>query len=80
MTSVIFLQPGPIVVDVIRQPQPARDISVDTVLTMFASAGIVLLVAAIGGLVVGAVFVGIRRLQELNAPPSNETSHVKLRI
>ena len=76
----MFLQQSPIVVDVIKQPPPARDISIEYVLTMFATAGVVLLIAAIGGLIAGAIFIGIRRLQEVKAPPTNETSHVRLRI
>lgn len=75
-----LLQQAPIVVDVIKQPQPARDISVEYILTMFATAGVVLLIAAVGGLIAGAIFIGIRRLRDLNAPPTNETEHVRLRI
>jgi hypothetical protein len=76
----MFLQPPPIVVDVIKQPEPARDISIDYILTMFATAGIVLLVAAIGGLIAGAIFIGIRRLRDASTPPATDSSHVKLRI
>ena len=77
----MVLQQDPIVVEVIKQPPAARDISIDYILTMFASAGIFLLIAALGGLIVGAVFVAIRRRQEKSAPATNpDSSHVKLRI
>lgn len=71
----------PIVVEVVKQPPVAHDISIDTIITMFASAGVFLLIAAVGGLLVGAVFVAIRRMQERSAPDTNpDSSHVKLRI
>ena len=75
----MLLQQPPIVVHVLEQPEPARDISIDYIITMFASAGVVLLIAAIGGLIAGAVFIGIRRLRDASAP-STDTSHVRLRI
>ena len=76
----MFLQDQPVVVDVIKQPPVAHDISIDYILTMFASAGVFLLVAALGGIVVGLIFVGIRRMQERSEPPEPDSSHVKLRI
>ena len=76
----MVLQENPIVVDVVKQPPAAHDISIDYILTMFASAGVFLLVAALGGIVVGLIFVGIRRMQEKSAPPEPDSSHVKLRI
>ena len=76
----MLLQQPPIVIEVLRQPEAARDISVDVVLGMFAMAGIVLLVAALGGLIAGAIFVAIRRFKDASTPPSTDTSHVRLRI
>jgi hypothetical protein len=76
---VLFLQQQPIVVDVIKQPPPARDISIDVVLGMFQMAGVVLLAAAVGGLIAGLLFIGIRRLRDASAS-SSESEHVKLRI
>ena len=76
-----FLQQQPIVVDVVKQPTPTRDISIDYVITMFQTAGVFLLMAAVGGLIVGAVFVAFRRFRDASAAPTtNETDHVKLRI
>ena len=74
-----LLQQEPIVVDVIKQPTPARDISIDVVLGMFQMAGVVLLAAAVGGLIAGLIFIGIRRLRDASAPPG-DSEHVKLRI
>jgi hypothetical protein len=77
-----MLLQDPVVVDVARQQPPAaHDISIDYIITMFASAGVFLLIAAAGGLLVGAVFIAIRRMQERSAPATNpDSSHVKLRI
>jgi hypothetical protein len=78
---LFFLQQQPIVVDVVKQPTPTRDISIDYVITMFQTAGVFLLMAAVGGLIVGAIFVVFRRLRDASATSTtNETDHVKLRI
>jgi hypothetical protein len=78
---MFFLQQQPIVVDVIEQPTPTQDISIDYVITMFQTAGVFLLMAAVGGLIVGAIFVVFRRFRDASATPAtNETDHVKLRI
>jgi hypothetical protein len=75
----MFLQQEPIVVDVIKQPTPARDISVDVILGMFQMAGVLLLAAAIGGVIAGLVFIGVRRLRDASAA-TTDTEHVRLRI
>jgi hypothetical protein len=76
---LLFLQQEPIVVDVVKQPTPAKDISIDVVLGMFQMAGVVLLAAAIGGLIVGLIFIAIRRIRDASSPPT-DSDHVKLRI
>jgi hypothetical protein len=76
---MFFLQQQPIVVDVVKQPTPTQDISIDYVITMFQTAGVFLLMAAVGGLIVGAIFVAFRRFRETSAPATNETDHVKPR-
>jgi hypothetical protein len=76
----MLLQQAPIIVEVLKQPEPARDISIDYIITMFATVGVVLLVAAVGGLIAGAIFIGFRRLRDASAPSTNETEHVRLRI
>jgi len=75
----MFLQLPPIVVEVIKQPEAARDISIDYILTMFATAGVILLAAAAGGLIAGAIFIGIRRMRDAATSPT-DSSHVRLRI
>ncbi|MDA1183238.1 MAG: hypothetical protein O2930_01170 [Acidobacteria bacterium] len=59
---------GPIVVEFYTQPAITPDIGVEVVLSMFALAGVMLLFAAVGGVVVGAVVVGFRRFRESSAP------------
>jgi len=75
----MFIQQEPIVVEVFKQPDVARDIGVDVVLGMFSLAGVMLLVAALGGLVIGAIFVGIRRYRDSSDSPTH-TNHLRLRI
>ena len=73
------VQDQPLVVELLRQPEATRDVSIDAVLAMFALAGVAILLAAIGGLLAGAILVVIRRLRDGSSPPS-DTSHVRLRI
>jgi hypothetical protein len=77
-----LLQEKPFVVEIIRQPEVTRDVSVDAVLGMFAIAGIAMLCAAVGGLIAGGIFVWIRRMQDASAQSTETvaTSHVKLQI
>jgi hypothetical protein len=75
----MLLQQVPIVVDVVKQPEAARDISLDVVIGMFTMAGVVLLCAALGGLLVGAVFIAIRRARDARTEPT-PTEHTRLRI
>ncbi len=46
---------------------------------MFSMTGVALLFAALGGLVVGAIFVGIRRFRDASARPI-DTETLRLRI
>ncbi len=75
----MFIQQEPIVVELLKQPEVARDISADVVVGMFSLAGVMLLAAALGGLVVGAIFVGIRRYRESSAPPT-DANNLRLRL
>lgn len=68
-----------IVVEVLRQPEVTRDVSVDAVLSMFMLAGVAIAIAAVGGLLAGVLFVGLRRLHDASAT-SSDHSHVRLRI
>jgi len=75
----MFIQQEPILVEVLKQPAATPDISVEVVLGMFALAGVFLVVAAIGGIVAGAIFIGIRGFRDASTP-STDTEHVRLRI
>jgi hypothetical protein len=75
----MLIQQEPIVVEVFKQPEVARDISLDVVIGMFSMAGVLLLVAALGGLLVGAIFIAIRRFRESSDPPA-DTKDLHLRI
>ena len=74
-----LLQGKPIVVEVLKQPEATRDVSIDAVLSMFALAGVAIALAAIGGLLAGAIIIGIKRMRDASAPPT-DSSHVRLRI
>ena len=73
------LQQAPIVVDVIQQPQPTRDISIDVILGMFAMAGVLLAAAAIGSAIVAAGIILYKRWRDASSPHSGHT-HTTLRI
>ena len=75
----MLIQQDPIIIGVVDQPEAARDISLDVVLGMFSMAGVLLLCAALGGLVVGAIFVAIRRARDAKAPPT-DSDHVRLKL
>lgn len=76
----MLLQPtDPFVVEVIQQPEPARDISFDVVLGMFAMAGVLLAVAAVGSLLVGGGLILLKRLRG-DRPPDPDRSPRRLRI
>jgi len=75
----MLIQQDPIIVGVVDQPEAARDISLDVVVGMFSMAGVLLLCAALGGLVVGAIFIAIRRARDAKAAPT-DSDHVRLRL
>ena len=77
---MLLLQQAPIVVDVIKQPPPAKDIGIDVILGMFQMAGVVLLAAAVGGVIVGLIFIGIRRMRDASAATEPENENLRLRI
>jgi hypothetical protein len=72
---------GPIVVSVSDKTEPARDISIDVVLGMFATAGWFLLAGAIGCALVAACVILYKRWRDASAPAIQaEHSHTTLRI
>ena len=79
MFVLALLQQTPIIVDVGKPPEPTPDISIDFVVGMFAMAGVFLLAALIGSvLVAGAILFYKRRHNRLAS--SNDTTHTTLRI
>lgn len=67
----MWLQQNPIVVDLGTQPPPARDISIDTVLGIFALAGVFLAAAAIGSALVAGGMVLYKRRKDASSNPQN---------
>jgi hypothetical protein len=76
-----FLLQQPVIVDLADQPKPSQDISIDVILGMFAMAGALLLVAAIGSGIVAAGMLLYKRWRDASAPASQSPhSHTSLRI
>jgi hypothetical protein len=75
----LLLAQKPIVVDLARQPQPSQDISIQVVLSMFAVAGVFLLVALTGCLIVAGGMILYKRRRDASAPPQ-ETQHTHIRL
>jgi hypothetical protein len=77
---VLFaLQQNPIIVEVAKQPEPTRDISIDVVLGMFAMAGVLLLAAAIGSAIVAGGILLYKKRRDATHPQTGHT-HTTLRI
>ena len=76
-----LLAQNPIVVDLTREQPTSHDISIDVVLGMFAMAGILLLVALIGCVIVAGGMILYKRWRDSSAPPPNEPhTHIRLHI
>jgi hypothetical protein len=73
-----LLQDKPIIVDVGKPAEPTPDISLDFVVGMFAMAGIFLLVALVGSLIVAGVILFRKRRQQRLSP--DDQTHTTLRI
>jgi hypothetical protein len=78
MLFLLFLQDKPIIVDVGKAPEPTHDISLDFVVGMFAMAGVFLLAALIGCLLVAGGILLYKRWKSRSG--SDEPSHTSLRI
>jgi hypothetical protein len=76
---VLFLQQNPIIVDVGQQPDATGDISIDFVIGMFAMAGVLLLVATIGSLIVAGIVWMVKRRQAASGTDGS-TDHTQLKI
>jgi hypothetical protein len=72
---------APIVVTLKEQPEPARDISIDVVLGIFATAGWFLLAAAVGSIAVAGTVFLYKRWRDASAPPMQAPhTHTRLQI
>ena len=81
MMTLSSLVQNPIIVDVNRQPDPTGDISIDFVVGMFAMAGVLLAVAAVGCLIVAGIVIFEKRRQQARMDDSGDmTSHTRLKI
>jgi hypothetical protein len=75
---LMLLQQKPIIVDVSKQPAPTHDITLDFLVGMFAMAGLFLLAALIGSVLVavGIIFYKRRR----SSTDTGQQDHPTLRI
>jgi hypothetical protein len=80
MIALLSLVQNPIIVDVGKRPDPTGDISIDFVVGMFAMAGVLLAVAAVGCLIVAGIVVFIKRRQAASDDSGEMTSHTRLKI
>jgi hypothetical protein len=79
--TLLSLVQNPIIVDVNRQPDPTGDISIDFVVGMFAMAGVLLAIAAVGSLIVAGIVIVVKRRQQSRMDESGDmTSHTRLKI
>ena len=71
--------PGPIIVQTVRQPPITREITMgDVVLGAVGFVGVVMIAAAIAGLLIGIVVVIVKRSRDRAAGPT-DPGHAKLR-
>ena len=73
-----WLQQNPIVVELGTQPPPARDISIDTVLGIFALAGAFLAAAAVGSALVAGGMLLYKRRRDASNPEAMGPTHTQL--
>ena len=74
---MFFLQQNPIVIEVAKQPPPTHDASIDAVLSIFALAGVFLLAAVVGSVLVAGGMVLYKRWK---GTPEGDATHTRLRI
>jgi hypothetical protein len=71
--------PKPIIVETVRQPPVTREITMgDVVLGAVGVVGVVMIAAAVAGLLVGLVVVLMKRSRDRDAGPT-DPGHAKLR-
>jgi hypothetical protein len=75
-----MLLQAPIVVEVVRQPPVTPEITItDVIVAALGTAGVLMLIAALGGLLVGGAFIYFKKRAAANTPV-HETDHARLRI
>ena len=76
---MLLQQQPPIVVDVVKQPPVAPEITMgDVVLGAVGLTGVIMICAVLAGLLVGGVFIWIKRMRDASAPPT-DPGHSQLR-
>jgi hypothetical protein len=76
----LTLQQAPIVVDVVKQPPLTEEITMaDVIVSAFGLTGVIMLSALLAGVIVGAIFIWIKRVRDAAAPPT-DPGHSQLRI
>ena len=73
-----LLQQKPIIVDVTKQPTPTHDITFDFLVGMFAMAGLFLLAALIGSVLVAGGIIFYKR--QRSSTDTSQHDHTTLRI
>jgi hypothetical protein len=77
--AFLLQQPGPIIIETIRQPPITQEITMgDVVLGAVGVVGAVMIAAAVVGLLIGLVVVMIKRSRDATAGPT-DPGHAKLR-
>ena len=79
MLSLLLQQPGPIIIETVRQPPITREITMgDVVLGAVGFVGAIMIAATVVGLLIGIVVVIIKRSRDAAAGPT-DPGHAKLR-
>ena len=76
---LLLKQPGPIIVETVRQPPITREITMgDVVLGAVGFVGTIMIAATVVGLLIGIIVVMIKRSRDAAAGPT-DPGHAKLR-
>ena len=75
---LMLLQQKPIIVDVNKQPPPTHDITLDFVAGMFAMAGVLLLVALVGCVIIAGGIILYKRWH--SSTGTSDPGHTTLRM
>jgi len=80
MSALALLQQKPIIVDVGKQPTPTRDITFDFLVGMFTMAGVLLLAALVGSLLVAGGIILYKRRSGPSSTDTGNPGHTTLRL